>query len=296
VLFDVYDNDNRRNNPSIFVIKQSEGEVRNFNHDQDFDTDMLTQSIAGLPPFASKTNTHSYKCVADIRNTGKISRVVVKFLHKVLHVYIDTGDGTGFKFCLSVGVNDDLKDHHLAFTAATGQVADQMDLFEVTTRYLKEADQEFDDESLAQLGDVGKSRPYTSILWFAASAICFGLIALTAYEWYTCRNMVSDQIDPVRICDELNKYVVLHYVVHFILTLVYMISVATIPVLLNVPLALWRGWLLFKKKYQFSPASLSAISSKGHGIVGVHPSTQLLVTLLIYVASELVYIIQLLRE
>jgi hypothetical protein len=35
----------------------------------------------------------SAKCVADIRNTGKVSKVLVKFLHKILHVYVDNNEG-----------------------------------------------------------------------------------------------------------------------------------------------------------------------------------------------------------
>jgi len=294
VLFDVYDNDNRRNNPSVFVIKQKEGENRNFNHDQDFDTDMVTATHPIPMPMLQKQGSH--KCVADIRNTGKVSRVVVKYLHQFLHVYIDTGDGTGFKVCLSVSLGENLRDHHLAFTAATGQVADQMDIFEVTTRYLKEADQEFDDDKLAHLGDSGAGGSYGSMFWFVVSAVGFGLTILTAYEWYNCRNMVSDQIDPVRICDALNAYVLPHYSIHIALTVCFLLTLSWLPLLVNAPVAGWRAWLIFKKRFKYSPASLSAISSKGHGVVGVHPSTSLMLTLVFYCIAEGVFVVQLARS
>ena len=76
----------------------------------------------------------AYKCVADIRNTGKVSKILVKFLHRILHVYIDNNEGQGYKFCLAVQLDEDYKDHHMAFTAATGQVADNHDILEITTR------------------------------------------------------------------------------------------------------------------------------------------------------------------
>lgn len=36
IVFDVYDNDNRRDNPSIFVLRNDEGVPTKFNHDNDF--------------------------------------------------------------------------------------------------------------------------------------------------------------------------------------------------------------------------------------------------------------------
>jgi len=228
---------------------------------------MVNTVPSNLPTPTGKGAATSHKCVADIRNTGKASRVVVKFLHKVLHVYVDTGDGSGFKFCLAVQIEEDLKDYHLAFSAATGQVADQMDVLDVTTRYLKDADVEFDDALLAALGD--SSRSSVLMYWFCVCSVGFGLLALTAYEWYACRNMLTDQIDAVRICDVLNTYLVPHYVVYMVLTVTFLFSLNWIPVILNAPLAAWRGYLIYSKKYKFSPASLSAVSSKGHGVVGL---------------------------
>lgn len=130
VVVDVYDNDNRRNNPSVFVLQNKEGKALVYNHDNDYEDDM----VKTLPPGVDVASGGAYKCVADIRNTGKVSKVLIKFLHRIVHVYIDNNEGAGYKFCLAVQLDDDFKDHHLAFTAATGQVADNHDILEINTR------------------------------------------------------------------------------------------------------------------------------------------------------------------
>ena len=48
---------------------------------------------------------------------------MIKFIQQVLHVYVDTDDGLGYKFCLAVEFDQPktFKDYHIAFTAMTGQ-------------------------------------------------------------------------------------------------------------------------------------------------------------------------------
>lgn len=143
VLFDTYDNDGQRNNPSIFVVQNEQGDFRH-SHDADFEHDM----VKTLPRNKVPGNYEAYRCVADIRNLGRPVKAVVKVLNGVLSVYLDTDDGQGWRFCLAVEFErragpkrkNTLKDTHIAFTAATGQVADHMDIHEVTTRYLKSTD------------------------------------------------------------------------------------------------------------------------------------------------------------
>lgn len=40
---------------------------------------------------------------------------------QILHVYVDTFDGLGYKFCLAVKFDKPFRDHHIAFTGMTGQ-------------------------------------------------------------------------------------------------------------------------------------------------------------------------------
>jgi hypothetical protein len=57
-----------------------------------------------------------------------------------LGLCVGVQDGVGYKFCLAVQMEKSYKDYHLAFSAATGQVADNHDILEVTTRYLAASD------------------------------------------------------------------------------------------------------------------------------------------------------------
>ena len=36
VIFDIYDNDSRRNNPAIFILYNPNGTTVNYNHDNDY--------------------------------------------------------------------------------------------------------------------------------------------------------------------------------------------------------------------------------------------------------------------
>src|SRR4051794_24871351 len=95
VIFDVYDNDNRRNNPSVFVLANPTGKAAVYNHDNDYEDDMVKTLPTGVETGGAGA---SFKCVADIRNTGKTSKILVKYLHRILHVYIDNSEGLGYKF------------------------------------------------------------------------------------------------------------------------------------------------------------------------------------------------------
>jgi hypothetical protein len=126
---------------------------------------MLTK-VATVEGLSASNRAHtSYRCLGEFRNTGKPTRVLVKYLHRILHVYLDTGDGVGWKFCLAVGLDKSYKDYHIAFSAATGQVADSHDILEVTTRYLAASDKDFDDSLLPQTGD-RSSAASVSLFWF----------------------------------------------------------------------------------------------------------------------------------
>ncbi len=80
---------------------------------------------------------------------------------QILHTYIDTSDGHGYKFCLSVELDHSLRDHHIAFTGMTGQgaravfcrvergaVADSHQIVSVTTKYLDETTADPHDEDM----------------------------------------------------------------------------------------------------------------------------------------------------
>ncbi len=99
------------------------------------------------------------RCVAELRNSGRTAKLLLKYLNGpshlcavccvpcagpqagaacigIMHVYVNQNPGraNSYKFCLAVQLGLDLSDHHLAVSAATGQVADTHELTGVTTR------------------------------------------------------------------------------------------------------------------------------------------------------------------
>ena len=74
VLFDTYDNDVRRDNPVIFVLKNDEGVMKQYDHDNDYRADMWqdTSAVSGL---GSATE---FKCIADYRNTQDSAKVLIR--------------------------------------------------------------------------------------------------------------------------------------------------------------------------------------------------------------------------
>eukprot|EP00479_Gromia_sphaerica_P011725 TRINITY_DN5907_c0_g1_i1.p1 TRINITY_DN5907_c0_g1~~TRINITY_DN5907_c0_g1_i1.p1 ORF type:complete len:198 (+),score=45.67 TRINITY_DN5907_c0_g1_i1:471-1064(+) len=80
VVFDSYDNDGRRDNPQIYVLKNMQGEDKTWNHDDDFDSDMVKEKYGDL----------AYKCTADYRNSESPVKAMFRFVDKALHVYVDT--------------------------------------------------------------------------------------------------------------------------------------------------------------------------------------------------------------
>jgi hypothetical protein len=261
VLFDVYDNDNRRNNPSVFVLANPTGKATQFNHDNDYDDD----SVKTLPPGVDAGQAGaSHKCVADIRNTGKVSKVLVKYLHRILHVYIDSSEGHGYKFCLAVQLEDDFKDHHLAFTAATGQVADNHDLLEITTRYLKQTDRDFDDASLAAMAGGGSHHSsWYALYWLVQGCLAGSVLGLAGYQLFLFHTLSASRIDLVQICGLMNPYVLPHYSLHTLLTVFLLLGGNYYAFLVNVPLVAWRAVEFAKKNFLFSPTTIGP--AKGHG-------------------------------
>lgn len=136
VVLDTYDNDNRRNNPSVFILC-NRGRAYPFDHDGDYERDMITTKPSTL---AAGSVASAHKCVADVRNTGRQGRLLWKVVDGVAHVYLDQGDSLGYRFCLAVELPTDipLKSYHIAMTGATGGVSDNVDIQELTTRYLVE--------------------------------------------------------------------------------------------------------------------------------------------------------------
>lgn len=283
VMFDVYDNDNKRNNPSVFVLDNMQGD-REFNHDNDYEDDMEKTTPEHVPGHVGSDDTayRAHKCVADFRNSGKSNKALVKYLHKVMHVYIDSQEGEGYKFCLAVEMNHSFVDYHFAFAAATGQVADIHDLKEVTVRYLSEADKEFDDSLMTHYG-ASRSKPWSTTFFAFATLITVALVGLTVWQLMLLRTLSGARIDLVRICKLLNDLTIPHWCAHVFLCVLLLCLVQWIPVLMNIPTLAIRVYLLSTNQVRFSETSISGQAVKGHRAEDLTAFMRLVVNAVLYV-------------
>ena len=274
VCVDVYDNDNKRNNPTIFVLEQLRGSPTTaWHHDSDYEEDMLTDKPTALSLHGNDPAYSAHKCIADLRNTGRNSRILVKLLHDILHVYVDVSDNNQYKFCLAVHVKGKYKDHHLAFSAATGGVADNYDIKEITTRYLKEEDAEFDDAQLGRLktgGGGGLGGRMTTLYWLLVNVLSAGLIGVVGLQLWTYHSLLMDRIDVVQLCQRINPFILPHYAGHALLCLLLLLSGSWLGLLLNAPALGWKGWEFVKKTWLFSPATVGPVKGHARGRVSVY--------------------------
>jgi len=261
VIIDVYDNDNRRNNPSVYVLANLDGKKSTWNHDDDFSSDLYTK----VPEDEDPNSPKSFRCVVDVRNSGKPARLLVKLLRNILHVYADTADGAGFKFCLAVEFPRTFEDYHIAFTAATGQVADNHDIIDVTTKYLQDADQ-VDDSALSQLGAGGGISSIRSACYLVIFLAGAYLTLQSGYCASTFHSMSASQLDPVKICDAINRFLLPQFIAHFSILVLLIIAGHWILALVNLPLAAWEGFSLFTDTHLFLPTHPSYTGKRKMGL------------------------------
>jgi len=199
------------------------------------------------------TSYTGYRCVSDFRNSGKVSKVLVKFLHKVLHVYIDNSDGLGYKFCLAVQFDKTFVEHHLVFTAITGQVADNHDIFDVTTRYLADSDKGIDDSLLPQEKSGIASQSVSQALYFLLLVSQTLLTFHGVYGLYSFFSTAAVDIDEVLRMKQLNHILLPGWVIHSTVCLISLITKQWILLIYNLPLLAWHVFSYFTYSYQFLP-------------------------------------------
>jgi len=284
VLFDIYDNDGRRNNPAIFVVENLNPGATNFNHDDDYANDMVQRR-----PFDVQDDGKTYanyRCVADFRNTGRNSRALVKFLHKTVHVYIDTLDGSGYKFCLAVAMNKSFIDYHIAFSAETGQVADNIDIIEITTRYLATTDKDLDDSKMQHLNSGAGLSTSRTIFYFLIFA---GGLLLTFFSGYWLYTFYQEsQLDEVTRLKPLNHSIVAHYVLHAVISILLLVCSHWFLFIANVPFLLWRAFSYFTHSYNFTPGQFRGGGFGINKVLGTLP--RLVLDFLFYLVLEFFYV------
>lgn len=264
IIFDTYDNDAKRDNPTVFVL-QNDGERFQYNHDNDFENDMVRDE--------------TYKCTSDIRNSQRPVKALIRFLDNTVHVYMDTSEAKkappknsryasrrrskedNYKFCLSVNLGDKVNGTlHLALTALTGQVADVHDIYAITTRYLDDTDAIIDDAMLERVDGyvAGNISTWSSIYWFFIVASGFALLGETVYEILSLTTWRSSQINPVYLCEKLNVLITPHYTVQLAMTALFLVTMNWFPLLLNFPLAAYRIYLMSQRKHRLEPSQFDA--------------------------------------
>jgi len=274
----VYDNDNKKNNPSIFVLENLNKAVTEFNHDDDFAHDMVQRVVNALGT-TDPRQRKDFRCTADIRNTGKNTMVLVKFLHRILHVYIDTLDGHGYKYCLAVPFETTFLDYHIAFTAATGQVADEHDILEITTRYLNQSDRSTDDSRMESFG-FGDVTTVVGALVFFLYVILLALVAASGYFLYIFKFASTDEVLRLK---PLNKFLLPHLYLHLLLICLLILNRCWILFIFHFALLGWKMWSWSANHYVFTA---SQFRGRGFGINKLLPTTpRLILDLTIYVLS-----------
>ncbi|MES1906846.1 MAG: hypothetical protein MHM6MM_000075 [Cercozoa sp. M6MM] len=258
VLFDTYDNDARRDNPQVGVLFNPRGDMRAWQHEQDYRTDLwqLKGPMSSLP----------HRCTSQFRNTDKPVKAMVRLQNGSLHVYLDTNDKKGYKLCLNVMMpwrrdeNADPNDkahgaYHLAFSALTGQLADQVDILAVTTRYLDQYDAQINDEGLALAED--RRGSLRSLYWLLCCIVGGAVLYESVNQVRVLRAGKRAQVNPVYLCQELAQHVRPAVYAQMALTATQLIWGTWTGLLINLPVAAYHGFLLHKQDLEPHPAKLA---------------------------------------
>lgn len=285
VIFDTYDNDGDRANPSIFVLDHTKGGKFSGNHDNDYMYDMYKKTPSGY-------RDPNYRCTADYRNQDKQTRVLVRFLHKVLHVYIDTQDGAGWRVCLAVEFEQDFLNHHMAFTAVTGQVADTHDIVGVSTRYLDESEADFDDTLLSHSENVGRRSSFGQLLWIVLMLAGFVLNIACGVEIYKYLDYSSSGINATLIADNLKVFVWPHTILHFVVSGLLLVLGAWFGLLINLPVVAYKAYAIHKGKLELDANSVGTEAKIHSSSLLSYPNRQY-VMMAVYAVTQVYVLMQL---
>lgn len=288
VIFDTYDNDGKRDNPTVSVISNFDGEIINDN-DNDFNN-VMVKSVA--------VDGRAFKCFSSYRNTKDPYNVMIRYVDNVLHVYVKDASISSrrtndYKYCLSVTLDlpKSFDERHLAFTSMTGQVADAVDILEIKTRYISENDARIDDAAL--LASEGHMSSRWSAIYWLVALIAGAVLTLWAVRDLSYVSQVkNEQTNPVYVCTELNRMMMPHMVLHFALCAYLVVSGSTLALLLNIPLVGYRLYTIATSSYLLDPAVLTG-GGKGHRRTFFPYSSQLIAFIAVYSLSTLLYFVKL---
>lgn len=286
VIFDTYDNDGGRNNPSVFAVENYDGRL-DYDHDNDFTGTMITNR-----------DSVSHRCYSNYRNTKADVKVMVRFLKSTLHVYVHDNPreaaGEDYKFCFAVKIDfpGSFQERHLAFTGMTGQVADLVDITQISLRYIDDSDASIDDAALAHAeGHSVSTRQW--MFWGLLLLLNASLLLWANRDLGYVTRLGSAQANVVYLCNELNSLVLAHMVVYISMCALLVLWMAWWPVLLNLPMLGYRVRAVATNSYFYDPAALSGGGKASR--LSVPYSRQLYATVALYALNTLYSLVCLIR-
>eukprot|EP00484_Ammonia_sp_Unknown_P019743 CAMPEP_0197048684 /NCGR_PEP_ID=MMETSP1384-20130603/23984_1 /TAXON_ID=29189 /ORGANISM="Ammonia sp." /LENGTH=433 /DNA_ID=CAMNT_0042480849 /DNA_START=10 /DNA_END=1308 /DNA_ORIENTATION=- len=234
LVFDTYDNDNNRDNPAIYVLKQERDKMQQWNNDNDYADNMVKET-------SKKDN--AFQCTNNYRNADN-HRVILRYIGGELHVYVKSLSSEEYEYCLSVYLGIDTKKYYIALAAMTGQVADKHDIYLLSTRYLDSNDaQKIDDARLRKAGYRGRRISWKSVLfWLLIFFLNIFLIYEVIYEYWEFSKLQSEQLNPVILCQRLNGHIYVAYVVHAAVVVLVILAGRWSYFLVNLPFIGWRAY------------------------------------------------------
>jgi len=262
VIFDTYDNNGDRNNPTVSVL-MNDGTMKEWENDEDFQSDRVKAAYKDFDT----------SCTLEYRNEQVDTQILLRYQSGVLHVYTDLG-GEGFKACLAVRLDKSTLDtHSFAFTALTGAVADIHEIRGITTRYLDSTDPELDDWSLARQGSVTRSAWKSALHWVLCVIFGTWLVWMAYQDFKVFQSNIKK--NTALLCSRINVSRQLSSKVCAGLYVWLVITGSYTAVLLGTPKFLIHTWE-FMTSYNLDPSAISKLNRKN---VGKDPLTYLYVEL-----------------
>lgn len=261
VIFDTYDNDQNRKNPSIMVVK-NDGSKTDWDHDRDFEPNRVTDVYSD----GKHTEELQSSCTLEYRNKKEVT-ALLRYQNGVLHIYTDLDGGDGdehqYKTCLAVKIDVKCIDtHHLAFTAHTGAVADIHDINGIVVRYLDKDDPELDDWLVARQGSIRKSGWRLLVFWITSAIVAGYLLFLTFQEYSAYTKNIGGNTSL--LCAKVNDSRSKSSKVSAGLTIFFVFTGAYWAVLFNLPKFLIHTWE-FMTNFKLDPQVLAKMNKKAKG-------------------------------
>jgi len=254
VIFDTYDNDQNRKNPTVLVLK-NDGSPKTWDHDKDFDPDRVKEAH----------NEMDTSCKLNYRNVDRASDidtdVLLRYQSGILHVYTDN-DGQGYKVCLAAKLDVKTDGSYFAFTAVTGAVADIHEIKGITVRYLDQDDPELDDWAVARQESVVRSWWTNFIQWIVCDILGFYLTWLTYKEYNVYKTNITG--NTALLCTRINTSRLWSSKICAALFIWLVLRGEFFAALLGAPKFLIHTWE-FMTNFTLNPKEISKLNSRrGH--------------------------------